>query len=86
MGLKRTDELRKDAVGHALAIGLTRKQVVDDLGVGRVSAEQTDHGARHGCGIEAHQCAFSSDRMSIVMDVSPRGLRAFRTRPASRRP
>ena len=46
MGLKHTDELRKDAVGNALASGLTRKQLVDDLGVERVSAEQTDHTAR----------------------------------------
>ena len=34
MGLKRTDELRQDAVGIALTSGLTRKQVADDLGVG----------------------------------------------------
>ncbi len=34
MGLKRTDELRKDAVRIALTNGLTRKQVADDLGVG----------------------------------------------------
>ena len=34
MGLKRTDELRKDAVRIALTSGLTRKQVADDLGVG----------------------------------------------------
>ena len=34
MGLKRTDEFRQDAVRIALTIGLTRKQVADDLGVG----------------------------------------------------
>ncbi len=34
MGLKRTDELRKDAVRIALTSGLKRKQVADDLGVG----------------------------------------------------
>ena len=34
MGLKRTDEFRKDAVRIALTSGLTRKQVADDLGVG----------------------------------------------------
>ena len=34
MGLKRTDEFRQDAVRIALTSGLTRKQVVDDLGVG----------------------------------------------------
>ncbi len=34
MGLKRTDEFRKDAVHIALTSGLTRKQVADDLGVG----------------------------------------------------
>jgi len=33
MGLKRTDEFRKDAVRIALTCGLTRKQVADDLGV-----------------------------------------------------
>lgn len=34
MGLKRTDEFRQDAVRIALTRGRTRKQVVDDLGVG----------------------------------------------------
>ena len=34
MGLKRTDELRQDAVRIALTGGLTRKQVASDLGVG----------------------------------------------------
>ncbi len=34
MGLKRTDEFRKDSVRIALTSGLTRKQVADDLGVG----------------------------------------------------
>ena len=34
MGLKRTDEFRKDAVRTALTSGLTRKQVADDLGIG----------------------------------------------------
>ena len=35
MGLKRTDEFRQDAVRIALTSGLTRKQVADDLGVGK---------------------------------------------------
>ena len=34
MGLKRTDEFRKDAVRIALTIGLRRKQVADDLALG----------------------------------------------------
>jgi putative transposase len=34
---------------------------------------------------EEHRSAFSIVRMCRVMDVSPRGLRAFRNRPASRR-
>ena len=34
MGLKRTDEFRRDAVRIAQTSGLTRKQVADDLGVG----------------------------------------------------
>ena len=34
MGLKRTDEFRKDPVRIALTSGLTRKQVADDLGIG----------------------------------------------------
>ena len=34
MGLKRTNEFRKDAVRIALTSGLTRKQVADDLGIG----------------------------------------------------
>ena len=35
VGLKRTDEFRQDAVRIALTSGLTRKQVADDLGVGK---------------------------------------------------
>ena len=35
--------------------------------------------------IEEHLSAFSIGRICHVMDVSPRGLRAFRSRPASRR-
>ena len=35
--------------------------------------------------IEEHRTAFSIDLMCRVMTVSPRGLRAFRSRPASRR-
>ena len=37
MGLKRTDEFRKDAVRIALTSGLTRRQVADDLGVGMLT-------------------------------------------------
>ena len=37
MGLKRTNEFRKDAVRIALTSGLTRKQVADDLGVGMLT-------------------------------------------------
>jgi transposase len=33
MGLKRTEEFRRDAVRIALTSGLTRKQIADDLGV-----------------------------------------------------
>ncbi|MEP2682179.1 MAG: hypothetical protein ABJP44_10920 [Sulfitobacter sp.] len=35
--------------------------------------------------IEEHQTTFSIQRMCQVMQVSSRGLRAFRSRPASRR-
>jgi len=34
MGLKQTEEFRKDAVRIGLTSGLTRKQVADDLGIG----------------------------------------------------
>ncbi|CAM3616746.1 Transposase [Paracoccus nototheniae] len=34
MGPVRTDKFRKDAVRIALTSGLSRKQIVDDLGVG----------------------------------------------------
>ena len=34
MGLKRTDEFRRDAVRIALTSGLTRKQVAENLGFG----------------------------------------------------
>lgn len=35
--------------------------------------------------IEEHSGAFPTGRLYQVMNVSPRGLRAFRSRPASRR-
>ena len=35
--------------------------------------------------IKEHKAAFPIDRLCQVMNVSPRGLRAFRSRPASRR-
>ena len=35
--------------------------------------------------VEDHKEAFAIDRLCHVMNVSPRGLRAFRSRPASRR-
>ncbi|MDX2416577.1 MAG: IS3 family transposase [Xanthomonadales bacterium] len=131
MGLKRTDEFRKDAVRIALTSGLTRKQVADDLGVGMSTlnkwitahrdtdvvskedlglAQENDRLRRenrilkeereipkkgHGVlrepktvrfrFIEEHRSVFSIERMCCVMDVSPRGLRAFCNRPASRR-
>jgi len=34
---------------------------------------------------EEHKGAFATDRLCHVMNVSPRGLRALRSRPASRR-
>lgn len=35
--------------------------------------------------VEEHKKAFATDHLCHVMKVSPRGLRAFRSRPASRR-
>lgn len=35
--------------------------------------------------VEEQRAAFPVDRLCRVMNVSPRGLRAFRSRPASRR-
>ena len=35
--------------------------------------------------VEEHSGAFPAERLCQVMNVSPRGLRAFRSRPASRR-
>ena len=35
--------------------------------------------------IEEHSGSFQTERLCRIMDVSPRGLRAFRSRPASRR-
>ena len=35
--------------------------------------------------VEEHRSSFGTDRLCQVMNVSPRGLRAFRSRPASRR-
>ena len=35
--------------------------------------------------VEEHRGSFPTDRLCQVMNVSPRGLRAFRSRPASRR-
>ena len=35
--------------------------------------------------VEEHRGSFATDRLCQVMNVSPRGLRAIRHRPASRR-
>jgi transposase len=40
MGLKRTNEFRRDAVRIGLTSGPTRKQVADDLGVGMSTLNQ----------------------------------------------
>ncbi|WP_097932393.1 IS3 family transposase [Monaibacterium marinum] len=131
MGLKRTDEFRKDAVRIALTSGLTRKQVADDLGVcmstlnkwitanretdvvsnedlsliqendrlrreNRILKEEREilkkaNGvlrepkAMRFRFIEEHQSIFAIGRMCRVMNVSTRGLRAFRNRTASNR-
>ncbi|MGA9412839.1 MAG: IS3 family transposase [Roseobacter sp.] len=131
MGLKRTDEFRKDAVRIALTSGLMRKQVADDLGVGMSTlnkwitahrdtdvvskedlslAQENDRLRRENRVlkeereifkksnavlrgpkamrfrfIEEHCGSFQTERLCRIMDVSPHGLRAFRTRPASRR-
>ncbi|MDG1210443.1 MAG: IS3 family transposase [Paracoccaceae bacterium] len=131
MGLKRTEEFRKDAVRIALTSGLTRKQVAADLGIGMSTlnkwitahrdtdvvskedlwlAQENEQLRREVCilkeerdilkkgntalrkpkavrfrFVEEHRNAFPAARLCQVMDVSMRGLRAFRSRPASRR-
>ena len=35
--------------------------------------------------VEEHSGSFRTDRLCRVMNVSPRGLRAYRSRPARRR-
>ena len=35
--------------------------------------------------VEVHSGSFQTERLCRIMDVSPRGLRAFRSRPANRR-
>ncbi|WP_417809799.1 IS3 family transposase [Thioclava sp.] len=131
MGLKRTDEFRRDAVRIALTSGLTRKQVADDLGVGMSTlnkwitahrdtdvvskedlslAQENDrlrrenrllkeerenlkksHPVLRGPKamrfrfVEEHRAHFPANRLCDVVGVSARGLRAFRSRPASRR-
>ncbi|MFT5871008.1 MAG: hypothetical protein ACI8TF_003140 [Paracoccaceae bacterium] len=49
MGTKRTDEFCKDAVRIALTNELTRKQVVDDLGL----AQEND---RRTCSLQIKHC------------------------------
>ena len=49
MGLKRTDEFRKDAVRIALTSGLTRKQVADDPLPDRVLRSNVPKGWASAC-------------------------------------
>lgn len=49
MGLKRTDEFRKDAVRIALTSGLTRKQVADDPLPNRVLRSNVPRRCALGC-------------------------------------
>jgi transposase len=87
MSTGRTDEFRKEAVRIALTSGLSRRQVADDLGVG-FSTLNKWMSAHRGTGVvsaEGHKLARENGRLCRVMNVSPRGLRAFRKRPASPR-
>ena len=74
MGLKRTDELRKDAVGHALASGLTRKQVADDLGVGMSTLNKWITQHRHRS--EATRATILARRVGAFSEIMPRGPHA----------
>jgi len=49
MGLKRTDEFRKDAVRIALTSGLKHKQVADDPLLGRALRSNVPRGWVSGC-------------------------------------
>ena len=94
MGLKRTDQFRQDAVRIALTSGLMRKQVADDLGVGMSTLNKwitthrdTDVVSKEDSGLASENERLRREvrRLCDVVGVSTRGLRAFRSRPASRR-
>ena len=87
MSTGRTDETRKEAVRIALTSGLSRRQVADDLGVGFSTLNKwvSAHRGTDVVSAEGHELARENERLCRVMNVSPRGLRAFRSRPASRR-
>ena len=87
MSTGRTDEFRKEAVRIALTSGLSRRQVADDLGVGFSTLNKwvSAHRGTDVVSAEDRELARENGRLCRVMNVSPRGLRAFRSRPASRR-
>jgi len=67
MGLKRTDEFRKDAdaVRIALTSGLTRKQIASDLGVGMSTLNKwvTEHRDTEVVSQEDQDLARENDRL-----------------------
>jgi hypothetical protein len=92
MGLKRMDQLRRDAVGDALSSWLRRTQADDNFGVGMATLNKwmtaqllSGKGPRtrmfRCTGVEEHREAFSAARLCQFMDVS---LRPLRSLPASR--
>ena len=61
MGLKRTDEFRKDAVRIALTSGLTRKQVADDPLPDRVFPKEMSREGGRRC-VDAEQMDHPASR------------------------
>ena len=77
MGLKRTDEFRRDAVPIALSSkgsGFDPGDHLPDEGRGVLREPK----AMRFRFIEEHRDSFPTHRLCDVMDVSPRGLRAVR--------
>ncbi len=65
MDTVRTDEFRKDAVRIALASGLSRKQIADDLGVGMSTVNKwiTAHRDRFVVSVEDRELALENARL-----------------------
>ena len=85
MGTGRTDEFRKDAVRIALTSELTRRQVADDLGVGRSTLNKwvTAHRDTDVVSPEYREFARENERLRREIRILKQERDILKNRPGS---